>query len=423
MHFVERVMLRIKGWKEKFLSMGGKEILLKAVAQSIPVYAMSVFLLPKNVCKKITDVISQFWWGDDDQGRKMHWYAWWKLCFPKKEGGMGFRDLHSFNLAMLAKQVWRLIDEPNSLCAQVLRAKYYPSGDILKAGPKAGSSFTWQSIVAGIQTFKRGCIWRVGDGESISIWTDPWLHSSPNRKVMTPRGECILTKVSELIDPTTGNWDQQLIHNIFHPIDVNRILQIPLNYNAFDDFLAWHGTRSGVFSVKSAYHVEWKHQFNGVTCRSLITGTSLNNPIWKILWKLQVPAKVKIYCWRIMHGIIPMKAILFNRHIGTSDRCPLCNNASEDILHLIFKCDLAANIWSELGIADYIHEAMEDGRSGSQVLEALLKTDSSLLPGYSSIKVHEVIAISAWYIWWLRRKISHGEQIPPSINVLFPSEL
>jgi hypothetical protein len=86
---------------------------------------------------------------------------------------MGFRDLHSFNLAMLAKQVWRLIDCPNSLCAQVLRAKYYPSGDILKAGPKAGSSFTWQSLVAGIQTFKRGYIWRVGSGDLIQIWKDP----------------------------------------------------------------------------------------------------------------------------------------------------------------------------------------------------------------------------------------------------------
>ena len=64
---------------------------------------------------------------------------------------MRFRDLHSFNLAMLAKQVRRLIDEPNSLCAQILGAKYYPSVDILKAGPKSGSSFTSQSIVAGIQ--------------------------------------------------------------------------------------------------------------------------------------------------------------------------------------------------------------------------------------------------------------------------------
>jgi hypothetical protein len=76
------------------------------------------------------------------------------LCYPKNEGGMGFRDFHSFNLAMFAKQVWRLIDTPDSLCARVLQAKYYPDGNILKAGPKASSSFTWQSIVAGITTFK-----------------------------------------------------------------------------------------------------------------------------------------------------------------------------------------------------------------------------------------------------------------------------
>jgi hypothetical protein len=89
-HFVERVMQRMKGWMEKLLSIGGKEVLLKAVAQSIPVYAMSVFLLPKNICKKITDVIAQYWWGDNAQGNKMHWYSWWKLCFPKNEGGLGF---------------------------------------------------------------------------------------------------------------------------------------------------------------------------------------------------------------------------------------------------------------------------------------------------------------------------------------------
>jgi hypothetical protein len=43
---------------EKLLSIGGKEILLKAIAQSILVYAMFVFLLPKKVCKKIMNVIS-----------------------------------------------------------------------------------------------------------------------------------------------------------------------------------------------------------------------------------------------------------------------------------------------------------------------------------------------------------------------------
>lgn len=68
-----------------------------------------------------------------DDHKRIHWKAWWKLCIPKGKGGMGFRDLHSFNLAMLAKQVWRLLAEPDSLCARVLRAKYYPDGRLLQA--------------------------------------------------------------------------------------------------------------------------------------------------------------------------------------------------------------------------------------------------------------------------------------------------
>ena len=237
---------------------------------------MSVFKIPKEVCKDITDVIAKFWWGDDENSKRMHWRAWWKLCFPKKNGGMGFRDLHSFNLAMLAKQVWRLIDEPESLCARVLRAKYYPSGDILKAGPKKGSSFTWQSLVAGIQTFKRGHIWRVGKGEKINIWEDHWVPSSPTRQVITHRSGAIITRVNELIDPITEQWDEELIRSIFSPVDVGRILRIPLSHNGFEDFVAWQGNRNGVFTVRSAYYYEWKHQF-GARSLPITTGPSMPN--------------------------------------------------------------------------------------------------------------------------------------------------
>ena len=85
---------------------------------------------------------------------------------------MGFRDIHCFNLAMLAKQCWRLIENYDSLCDKVLRARYYPTSDILNSTLKKGSSFVWQSIFAGIQTFKKGHIWRVGDGLKINIWED-----------------------------------------------------------------------------------------------------------------------------------------------------------------------------------------------------------------------------------------------------------
>ena len=120
---------------------------------------------------------------------------------------MGFRDLESFNLAMLSKKVWRLISEPDSLCAQVLRAKYFPSGDLLNCELKKESSYTWQSIWAGIQTFKRGHIWRVGDGENINIWNDRWITNSSNRKIMTRRGNIVYTHVFELINEN-NEWDE-----------------------------------------------------------------------------------------------------------------------------------------------------------------------------------------------------------------------
>jgi hypothetical protein len=122
------------------LSMGGKEVLIKSIAQAVPVYAMMVLKIPKNVCKGISDAISNFWWGDDDEHKRIHWKAWWKLCIPKSQGGMGFRNLHCFNIAMLAKQVWRLLGEPELLCAKVLRVKYYPDGNLLQARQKKGSS-------------------------------------------------------------------------------------------------------------------------------------------------------------------------------------------------------------------------------------------------------------------------------------------
>jgi hypothetical protein len=124
---------------------------------------------------------------------------------------MGFRDFHSFNLAMLAKQIWRLISDHDLLCARVFKAKYYPNYDILSAGPKAGSLFTWQSLVVAIPMFKRGYIWRVGSGERINIYTDPWIPTSPNRMIISPRGLGVLTKVADLIDTSSGTWDIELL--------------------------------------------------------------------------------------------------------------------------------------------------------------------------------------------------------------------
>ena len=125
-YLIDRINQLVIGWKEKLLSSGGKETLIKAVAQAMPVFAMSVFKIPKKICKGMTDAIAKYWWGDDENQRRMHWFAWWKMCIPKEKGGMGFRDIHCFNLAMLAKQSWRLLQDSELLSARILKEVYYP---------------------------------------------------------------------------------------------------------------------------------------------------------------------------------------------------------------------------------------------------------------------------------------------------------
>lgn len=255
---------------------------------------MMVFKIPKKICKGMTDTISQFWWGDENGKKRIHWQAWWKLCLPKLKGGMGFRDFHSFNLAMLAKQVWRLLCDPYSLCAQVLREKYYPDGNkLLQAKLKSGSSYTWQSVLAGLDCFKRGYIWRVGDGSQINIWNDNWIPSSHNMKILTPRGNILVSTVNELISPIDGRWDEQLIRSLFWPVDAHRILQIPI-FNGREDVVAWHHNRNGLFSVRSAYHCQWQHKYGRGNNNAGAGDTSLC-AVWRQLWKLSVPSKIKIF--------------------------------------------------------------------------------------------------------------------------------
>ena len=90
----ERVWKRIQGWKEKLLSKAGKGVLIKAVAQAIPSYAMSCFDLTKTLCDEISSMISRFWWAQQDKENKMHWLPCELLCCRKENGGLGYRDLH-----------------------------------------------------------------------------------------------------------------------------------------------------------------------------------------------------------------------------------------------------------------------------------------------------------------------------------------
>uniref|UniRef100_A0A0A9DL65 Reverse transcriptase domain-containing protein n=1 Tax=Arundo donax TaxID=35708 RepID=A0A0A9DL65_ARUDO len=122
-------------------------------------------------------------------------------------------------------------------------------GDLQGVKKKDGSSFTWQSILAGRNTLKYGAIWRIGNGSLVNIWNDAWIPSSYNGKVLTPRGE-------------------------------------------MEDTIAWRYEKNGIYSVRSAYHVEWNAQLLEKRQADMIQeSTSVQQKVWGKIWKLKIPGR------------------------------------------------------------------------------------------------------------------------------------
>ena len=108
-------------------------MLIKSVIQVIPTYTMSCFKLPKWLIKELEILICKFWWGYSGDSRKVHWVKWDKLCEAKEVEGLSFKEIEKFNDTLLAKKVWRMINNPNSLCHRVFKARFFPESSILEA--------------------------------------------------------------------------------------------------------------------------------------------------------------------------------------------------------------------------------------------------------------------------------------------------
>ncbi|CAM8926948.1 unnamed protein product [Rhodiola kirilowii] len=166
---IDKLWNKTEGWKAKNLSSGGKEVLIKAVLQALPQYAMNCFQLPEDTIRKMHSSIRRYWWSNSSSRNPVHWVKAQTLCQDKDMGGLGFKDLKCINLAFLAKQAWRLYTHPDLLVSKIYKAKYSLSSDMLYCSPGYKPSFCWRSIVKGFEVL------RAGSGQDQNgniIWTE-----------------------------------------------------------------------------------------------------------------------------------------------------------------------------------------------------------------------------------------------------------
>ena len=219
----ERVWRKLQGWGEKLLSQAGKEVLIKVVVQAIPTYTMNCFKLPLGLCEEIESMIRKFWWGQRGDRQKIHWVSWGALCKPKSEGGMGFKNLALFNDALLAKQAWRLLHNKDSLFYRIFKSKFFPHGSIMDAPVCSQGSYAWKSLLKGREVLRKGLRWRIGTGDVVNLWSNPWLPSTIQLLIQSPMvHDFANAKVCSVINPSYKSWDAVLLNRpLNHDIHID----------------------------------------------------------------------------------------------------------------------------------------------------------------------------------------------------------
>ncbi|KAK3211235.1 hypothetical protein Dsin_015941 [Dipteronia sinensis] len=322
------------GWGEKLLSVGGKDILIKAVIQAIPAYAMNLFRLPKSLNLEINRLCTRFWWGSCDNDKKIQLCKWSRLYRHKMDGGLGFRDLDTFNRALLANQCWRILKNLGSLAANVLKGCYFKNSSFLESRTKPSASFIWRSLCWGKEVLEKGLRWRVEDGTLVQIYTDKWIPRQYTFKILSQPHLEIDATVDQIISPS-GGWNNTLIKQSFNQDDVVAIQSIPIGSSRCGDSLVWHYANNGAFNVKSGY---WVARSMVVQASSSNSASSISTDWWKKLWNLKIPQKIKIFIWNGCFDWIPTMYNLCLRRIPVVDLCPLCNKVSETTLHALWDC-------------------------------------------------------------------------------------
>ncbi|KAG8374776.1 hypothetical protein BUALT_Bualt10G0030900 [Buddleja alternifolia] len=239
---MEKMSHKLAGWKQKNLSFAGRITLLKSVAQALPVYQMSTFLLPKHLCNDLDHLMRTFLWNPSQNNKVLALKSWDTICSPKSRGGLGLHRAFDLNKALVGKLAWTLCTYSSKIWPQLLKLKYLRLNSFLDQDSyPPSSSWVWKDIFTCKKLLLKGACFTVTLDSDLRTWGDPWIPSLVN---FTPQVNSSFPNPSHLILPLSNRFSSP------PPIG---------------------------------------------SCR-----------LWNLLWSLSLHDRLKVFVWRILSNIIPI---------------------------------------------------------------------------------------------------------------------
>ncbi|GAV92989.1 zf-RVT domain-containing protein, partial [Cephalotus follicularis] len=295
---------------------------------SMQTYWSSIFLLPKHTIRQCERVLRGFLWGGQGRGK----VKWADVCKPEMEGGLGIKDMKTWNKALLLKQVWSVLVE-DTLWVKWCHAYLLNSCNFWTAPIRGLMSWSWRQTLLLRPLAREHIIYQCGNGERFSLWFDPWLqgesiHARYGRRVMYDTGLGCHARVKDVLCEGQWNWPQ--VSGDLLEIQ-QRVNVIPISTNP--DTIFW--TKVGdSFSTSRAW--------SAIRTRSNLVG-------WhQLVWHPKRIPKHAFSLWLAIRGAHRTRDKLMAMGVTHSAQCVFHCGGTESLDHLFFQCPFSASVWRDV---------------------------------------------------------------------------
>lgn len=187
-NLIDKFKKKLSSWKIKTLSIGGRHTIASNVLGSLGTYMFSLFKAPGGILKILEGLRRKFFWGGDEEQRKIPWIKWDKVTSDKKKGGLGIGSLRELNMALLSKWCWRYKTEKEALWVKVVDS-IHGKDSIAKGYKEINCGHNWRRIVQQWDELQEEDLdprmlikKQVRNGKNTSFWMDWWTEDKPLRK-------------------------------------------------------------------------------------------------------------------------------------------------------------------------------------------------------------------------------------------------
>ncbi|XP_039113810.1 uncharacterized protein LOC120249385 [Dioscorea cayenensis subsp. rotundata] len=394
---VSKTATSIGAWNHAHISQAGRVVLLNSCIFSLPVYLLSIFYIPDSILESLSKLARNFLWGRHGKNHGFHSIGWRTVTLSKSEGGLGLRNLRNARIALLAKHVFSIINKDDKLWVSIFLHKYR-SWTIWGNAMHSNVSAFHKDIIKTVNCIKPNLHLQICNPSLTNVWDDPWILDLPLSRKPTFINMDIIDNISINSFILNASFNISNCSELFG----NNLTHVILNNTSFDNVASNEWVWRPISSKASTVAAIYEHLNSDGPSTDAWVG-------WRLIWKLRVTPRTKIFIWKLAHGKLPTGDYLYNINIGPATTCHFCGLSSETANHLIWHCRWAIMCWDTifnwLGLSNSFFDHLSNGSWLTCNFKCVFNSDF----------VRALIASVALRIWTARCFfIFH--QTPPNFN-------